>query len=69
MSIDSYRPRNHDFRSLKAPARNKAAPDLDTLLSDLETHGWPPGWESSSDDPTVDEDGNDVDWDWMNNDQ
>ena len=67
--IDSYHPRDDDFLSLKAPPRNKAAPDLDTLLNDLDMHGWPPGWESSSDDPTVDEDGNDVDWDWMNNDQ
>ena len=66
---ESYHPRDDDFRSLKAPPRNKAAPDLDTLLNDLDMHGWPPGWESSSDDPTVDEDGNDVDWDWMNNDQ
>lgn len=53
--IDSYPPRDDDFRSLKVPPRNRAAPDLDTLLND--------------DDPTVDEDGNDVDWDWMNNDQ
>jgi len=68
--MDVYR-RDDDHRpvSLKAPApeRNRAAPDLDTLLDDLDMHGWPPGWEDGDDDPTVDEDGNDMDWDWMTN--
>lgn len=64
--MDVYR-RDDDDLSLKAPERNKASPDLDTLLDDLDMHGWPPGWERNSDDPTVDEDGNDVNWDWMTN--